>query len=134
MRTEFNYDRDAASDETSLYCRDPSKTVQADADSADINVIMDRFLKTGVVVTAKRPPVYEDIPEKLDFRQMLDLVIAAEDSFYSLDAKVRARFNNDPMAFADYVSNTDDVAELVKLGLANPPKVVDNVPVGVKPE
>ena len=43
MRTPYNYSMDAVSEETGLECKDPSKTVQADKDDADINTIVKRF-------------------------------------------------------------------------------------------
>lgn len=44
-----------------------------------------------------------------------------------MPSEVRKRFGNNPGVFMDFVSNPDNKEELVKLGLAVKPKVVEEV-------
>lgn len=75
----------------------PSRTKQADAKSADINFIVARYKKTGELPVSKRAPLFEDI-STIDFKESMDLLTRAEQSFGQLPAATRAAYNNDPMA------------------------------------
>ncbi|WNK14012.1 MAG: internal scaffolding protein [Microvirus sp.] len=132
LRTEFNYDMWQASEDSSLLCADPSKTVQSDAFDADINNIMARVVKTGQLPQAVRPPTYQDMPDNPSFREMLDVIKAGEDSFYDLNAGVRSRFGNDPIAFLEFCSDEKNLPAMREMGLAIPIPVVDT-PVVVNP-
>lgn len=114
----LNYDTNAASDESGLKCEDPSLTVQSQRDDADINVIMKRFGITGMVPAVALPPEFGDFSMDLDYRQIMDLQVAAERSFMSLHADVRSRFGNDPVKFVEFALDKENLPELRRLGLA----------------
>lgn len=118
----LNYDTDAAGDESGLLCKDPSLAIQSQKDDADINVIMKRFGVTGAVPAVALPPEFGDFTADLDFRGVMDIMNAAERSFMSLSADVRARFLNDPVRFVEFASDPANIDEMRKLGLA-PEKV-----------
>lgn len=118
LRTEFNYDMSEASAESALVCKDESLTLQSHAEDADINNIVRRFGVTGEVPITTRMPTYMDASEGWDFRRALETVMQAEEAFMQVPAEVRARFRNDPAAFADFVENPANLDELRKLGLA----------------
>lgn len=67
LRTQFNYDVDAVSEETGLKCEDGTRTQQQFKDECDINEIMRRFGKTGQVPSNVRAPMYGDFTEVGDF-------------------------------------------------------------------
>jgi len=123
IRTAFNYDRDAASDESGLSCGEPSRTQQQFKEECDINTIVRRFGVTGQVPTTLAPPLQGDFTSALDFRQSMDLIVAARESFMELPAHVRKRFNNDPADFVDFCSDKDNLQEARKLGIAMPEPV-----------
>lgn len=109
------------SDLTGLYCPEPTLAQQQFADDSNPNVIMEKFAKTGnieLLTGAGKAPSYGDFTEATDYHSALNVVIAAQDAFMSLDAKLRARFDNDPGVFLDFVENPENYDELVKLGLA----------------
>jgi len=120
LRTPYNYDVDQVSNETGLRCLDDSLTQQQFKDESDINTIVDRFLKSGVLPTAASMPQYVDYEGVFDFQSAMNVVKAADDNFMRLDAKVRARFNNSPQAFLEFFANPDNAEEAVRLGLAVP--------------
>jgi phage internal scaffolding protein len=120
LRTPYNYDVDQVSNETGLRCLDDSLTQQQFKEESDINTIVDRFLKSGVLPTAASMPQYVDYEGVFDFQSAMNVVKAADDNFMRLDAKVRARFNNSPQAFLEFFSNPDNAEEAVRLGLAIP--------------
>lgn len=120
LRTPYNYDTNQVSDETGLRCDDPSLTQQQFKEEADINTIVDRFLKTGVLPTPDRMPQYVDFEGVFDYQSAMNMVRAADEAFMRMDAKVRARFNNSPQDFLEFFSNPDNADEAIRLGLAVP--------------
>jgi len=126
----FNYDTNAASDESGLKCEDASLTRQSEAESADINVIVKRFGLTGHLPEGVRVPSYGDFDGVSDFHQAMELVVKAEEAFMQMPAEVRARFHNEPGEFVDFVSDDKNREEAVKLGIVAPPAPL----VEVKPQ
>lgn len=116
VRAPYNYDVNAASDAAGFACVGDSMTKQSFAKEADINVIVDRFLKTGQLPDI-RMPEYADFTSVMDFRGCMDAVVKSRESFDLLDAKVRARFNNDPALFVDFCLEEANWDEAKKLGL-----------------
>lgn len=96
---------------------DKSRTRQSEAKACDVNVIMARFEKTGVLPVVNRQAFFADVSELGDYRSVVHNIRAAEDYFMSLPASVRARVDNDPAQFLDWVSNPDSRDELIQLGL-----------------
>jgi phage internal scaffolding protein len=111
---------DIQSEKTGLTCLDASLTQQQFADEADINTIVNRFLKTGVLPTPNTFPQYVDFEGVFDYQSAMNLVRAADESFLRMDAKVRARFNNSPQEFLEFFANPENVQEAIRLGLAIP--------------
>lgn len=122
FRTQYNYDTNAVSDATALFCLDESRTVQDAAEDADINTIVRRFGLTGQLPDAVAAPVYGDFEEVYDYHTALIAVRRAEESFMSLPAEVRSRFHNNPQALLEFCSNAENRAEAEKLGLVIPQK------------
>lgn len=124
FRTGYNYDRDAASVESGLECKDPSLTQQQFAEDADINTIVRRFGITGKLPEGVRLPSYGDFTGVSDFRSAIAAIEQAEAAFMQMPANVRARFDNDPGAFVDFCSDDRNYAEAQALGLVKVPEQV----------
>lgn len=101
-----------------LICNDPSLAVQSQKDEADINNIVRNFGVTGRVPSAVRLPQYGDFSGVSDYRSAIEAVRAAEASFMSIPAKVRAEFDNDPQQFADFCLDPSNLPQLREWGLA----------------
>jgi len=117
LRTGFNYDRDAASDESGIECLDPTLAQQQFRDEADINTIVRRFNLSGELPQGVSVPQYGDFTEVSDYHSALNLVIAADDAFMALPAYIRSRFENDAGKFVDFVSDEKNLDEARALGL-----------------
>lgn len=106
-----------------------SKAKQSFAKECDINTIMARYAKTGVLnFVNKKPAQFGDVTG-WNFRDAMDTVAIARQGFALLPADIRARFGNDPGAFLDFYENPDNEAELVSMGLkAAPPPAAEPVP------
>lgn len=128
VRSAFGYDGDIVSEETGLSCADPSLAQQHQADEADINTIVKRFGITGVLPQNVRAPQFIDFDEVFDYQSALEAIAAADRSFMSMPAEVRARFNNDPQAFVAFCSDPGNLDEMRKLGLALPVEVKEEKP------
>jgi phage internal scaffolding protein len=117
LRTPYNYDTMEASDASALSCEDPSLAQQHARDETDINTIVKRFGLTGELPSNVRTPTYGDFSDAMDYHASLNAVRAADAAFMQLPADIRTRFNNDPGAFVDFVSDDNNRAEAEKLGL-----------------
>lgn len=112
----------------------PSQTVQSFKDDADINCIIARFQNTGVLVDptvpVSRTPQFGDYSDMPDYQTAQNVIVAANNAFNDLSAKIRERFGNDPAAYFDFVQSlkkgSDDYAEAIRLGIINEP--VDSTP------
>jgi len=99
----------------------PSMAKQSMKDECDINLIMAKFQKTGLIEHVKTYGMsYGDMPDLPEFVDAMNLITDANSMFAELPATVRNRFKNDPKEFLDFVSDDDNRNELVELGLIAP--------------
>nr|QJB20506.1 MAG: internal scaffolding protein [Microvirus sp.] len=133
LRTPFNYDADVVSFQTGLDCSDdPSRAQQHMRDECDINVMVERFTRTGEIPQAPVVPHPVDFDEVFDFQSAMNVVVEAQRSFDALPAKVRARFSNDPGEFLAFVHDPASQEEARALGLLAPKAPVSE-PAAVPP-
>lgn len=94
-------------------------TKQSHRDECDINQIMARFQKTGVLDFAQNHQgQYADVTG-LDYEVGMQNIRKADAMFQDLPSSLRARFHNDPREFLDFVQDEDNRAEATRLGLLN---------------
>jgi len=117
LRTPYNYDTNAASDESGLHCEDATLAQQHFKDECDINNILRQFNVTGLLPEAPLAPRYGDFSGITDYHTAMNAVIAAEDGFMALPADLRARFQNDPAQLIDFLSDENNRQEAENLGL-----------------
>lgn len=102
---------------------EPSLTVQDEKDACDINRILERFQKTGVLEHIKNnPPRYGDFSDVPNYQESLNKVIQAKEMFMELPATIREKFLNDPLKFLEFANNPKNADAMVDLGLAKPRK------------
>lgn len=100
---------------------EPSMTDVGAQDECDINLLLERFNRTGVLEhTNTRQPQYGDFTNIPSLRESMQQVINAEALFMELPAKLRERFKNDPFEFLEYANDPDNIPEMTKLGLIKP--------------
>jgi len=100
----------------------PTLTHQSMADECDINKIMLKWQKSGVL---EHRNTYEgqygdftNVPQ--DYHESMNQVLAAEDMFQSLPSSIRKKFGNDPQNYLDFATDPANHAEMVDLGLSEP--------------
>ena len=119
LRTPYNYDKDAASNESGLACEEPSLAQQHHKDECDINNILRQFNITGLLPESPLSPRYGDFTGIGDYHTALNRVIAAQDEFEALPAQIRARFNNDPAELIEFLEDDNNRPEAESLGLVD---------------
>jgi phage internal scaffolding protein len=117
LRTPYNYDKDAASNESGLHCEDASLAQQHYKEECDINTILQKFNISGLMPQSTLSPRYGDFTGIGDYHTALNRVIAVQDEFDGLPAQIRARFDNDPSKLIEFLENSENRPEAEELGL-----------------
>jgi len=117
LRTPYNYDTDAASNESGLACEEPSLAQQHFKEECDINTILQKFNITGILPEAPLSPRYGDFSGIGDYHSAMNRVLAAKTEFESLPAQIRARFQNDPALLIEFLQDENNRPEAEELGL-----------------
>ena len=117
LRTPYNYDLDAASNESGLACEEPTLAQQHYKEECDINTILQKFSITGILPEAPLSPRYGDFSGISDYHTALNRVIAAQDEFEALPAQIRARFDNDPAKLIEFLDDEANRPQAEELGL-----------------
>jgi phage internal scaffolding protein len=102
-----------------LIFTDPSRTDKSQASENDINSIIRKYKKTGVLPNVNKEALFADVSNAPDYQSALNTVITAQNQFNALNAETRKKFANDPSLFMEFVHNAENAPELIKMGLAN---------------
>lgn len=87
------------------------------AAACDINNIVKKYHKTGVLPAMRDASIYADVSQMGDYRTAIEQVRQADELFMQLPSGVREKFENDPAAFLDFVSNPENANEMAEMGL-----------------
>jgi len=102
-------------------CSGKTKTQQHFREEANINTIMSRYKKTGILVDPvkaahARKALYGDFTG-IDFHAAQNVVAQGMQAFSQLPALIRKRFDNDAGKLIEFLQNPDNVDEAVRLGI-----------------
>lgn len=115
---------------------DEGVTQQSFKDECDVNNILKKFERTGMLEHAARfSGEYGDFITADDYHGYMNKVVEAQQMFEQLPAAWRKRFGNDPASFLEFMDNPENEAEMRELGMlpAEPaaddgsPKAADDV-------
>lgn len=96
----------------------PSRTKQEFKDECNINTIMTKYMKTGLLDhVATYQGRYEDVSTGVDLQEAYAIQERAETAFESLPAEMRKRFENDPVQFLNFVLDPENLKEVQEMGL-----------------
>lgn len=102
-----------------------TRTKQSFADQVNINKIIERHRKTGMVSHLNAAePFYGDVSELRSYEESLMVVQKATDLFMGMSSSVRARFDNDPQKMIEFLEDPKNHEEAIKLGMVLPRKEV----------
>jgi len=99
-----------------------SLTKQSFQEQCDVNNIMKRFEKTGVIDHVNKfRSSFGDFDQATDYHSAANQVLAAQESFGLLPSAVRTRFQNDAGAFLSFMQDEENLDEMVEMGLVKAP-------------
>lgn len=102
---------------------EPSLTKQSFKEICDINRIMARYEKTGLVShVSNKPGIFEDVTKFGDYKASLDRVNDAQEAFRLLPASLRERFGNSPVGMLQFLADSKNREEAMELGLVKRPQ------------
>lgn len=117
-----------------LTCLDKSRARQSEAAAVDINNIVKRFDKTGLIPVDQREGLFEDVSQMGTYHDALNAIHAAEQAFDHLPARIREKFNNNSAEFLDFTSKEENHDEMRELGMLPPlPSTSQSTPDPVEP-
>lgn len=120
---EIQIDPDRIRRRVKFDCEGPSKTEQHHKGAVNINQIVARSQKTGMLPTRTQPGQYGDFTQVTDFHDAQNRVIEAQNAFMSLPSKVRKSFDNDPGKLLAFLSDENNRDKAVELGILSKPLV-----------
>lgn len=101
----------------------PSLTKQAFKGECDINNIMKKYEKNGLLDHLNtHNGDYGNFIGYQDYHSSLNKILEAKEAFLTIPATVRAQFDNDPSLFMSFAQDEKNHDRMVELGLAHPPK------------
>lgn len=104
-----------------------TRTKQAFKNECDINRIMRKYTKTGVISQDsinRRQAIFTDVTEALDYQESANYILQADKAFMDLPANIRTRFGNDPGELLTFLQDNKNQAEAVTLGIIPKPEQV----------
>lgn len=108
----------------------PGRVKQSFKDECDINAIMARYNRTGILPQSRIGALYGDVSALTSYQDGLDLVSRIDDAFAALPSAVRARFGNSPENLLDFLGDKRNLDEAVRLGLVTLKDVPSESPDG----
>lgn len=111
-------------DPVTLDASKDGRTKQSFAEESNINLIMKKYEKTGMLDHFNRfQGHYGSFIDAPDYHTSMNAIRAAGEMFMEIPATIRAKFDNDPAIFLAFVQDEANTEEMVKMGLAKaPPK------------
>jgi len=96
-----------------------SLTEQQHAHNADIKNIIKQYDKTGLIRNVNKGIAqYGDYSKINEYKEALDLVNDANQSFMEVPSHIREKFQNDAGTFFEFATDKKNHAEMVEMGLA----------------
>lgn len=109
----------------------PGRTKQSFKDEANINNIVAKYLKTGLMDSVnKNPQRYADVSALTGYQDSLNIVRQGKELFDGLPANIKKRFQNNPAELIAFLDDDTNKDEAVKLGLVKftPPPAAKEEP------
>jgi len=117
---------------TGEYVYQPTMTKQEFIAESDINNIVRDFtprVMAELTLRTLQAGGFDELPDNLDYQQALEIAGSAQNTFATLPAQVRKRFDNDPGKFLQFMQDPANQDEAIKLGLATDTRpIVEKAP------
>ncbi len=117
MTTKHIYSAYGPRNRTKTEVGTESRTKQSFRDECDVNHIMARYQKTGVIQHFNQQKASYGFAPAIDFSEAIKLVEKAGELFDGLPSEIRKKFSNNPEKFLAFCENPDNRSEMALLGL-----------------
>lgn len=111
-----------------------SRTEQSHKQECDINYILAKHLKTGVLNHQNEYGGQYGDTSAIDYHSAMNTIVKADQMFNDLPSDLRSQFQNDPSKFLDFVGDENNLDEMVDMGLASRPATPANAEVSTPVE
>ncbi len=95
-----------------------TRTEQSHKQECDINYILAKHLKTGVINHQNAYGGQYGDTSAIDYHSAMNTIVNADQMFNDLPSGTRSRFQNDPAQFLDFVGDENNLEEMYTMGLA----------------
>lgn len=102
---------------------DPSQTIQDQKDSCDINLILQKYNRTGVIEHVKEIDGQFGDYTGMDYQDMMNQVARADQVFMTLPSAERAKFNHSTAEWLDHIQNPDNIEDMRDGSIDNAPSL-----------
>lgn len=92
-------------------------TEQAHKDSVDINKIVKKYSKTGLIEHINHIEAAWGTLDGKDFKDMMDKITGIQEDFDRLPSPIRNKFNHNPEKMLAYLADEKNTNEAIELGL-----------------
>lgn len=106
----------------------PSRTKSEFADDCNINNIVGKAMKTGILPSGNRKPLFEDFSMVSDYVDTQRTIAQAEQNFMQLDPTIREQFGNNVANLLDFIDNPENAEEAAAMGLIAPIAKQEEIP------
>lgn len=128
FRTRYHFRNKDWPESYATINNEPSLTQQSDIADSEINIIGPKYIKTGIATVTSRKALFGDFTQAPTFADAQQMILAAEDAFEALPAKVRERFDNQTGKLVEFLLDPDNKDQAIKLGLIDKPADPPNNP------
>jgi len=107
----------------------PTQVQQHFLESCDIDVIMKKYKKTGLLPRVQSLPQYGDFSNVATYQEAMEKICLVGEVFTNLPARIRDNFDNDPGKLLDFVADPSNKARAIQMGLIENKE--QNVPINI---
>jgi len=107
----------------------PTRTKSEFADEANINNIVKRAVRAGVLPQGQRKPMFGDFSEVKSYDEAQNAIVQAQENFLKLPSEIREKFGNNVAELLDYLDDPANKAEAIEDGL-----IEESTPEETQPE
>lgn len=101
-----------------------SRTQQHFREQTDINKIMSKAEKTGMIPVNRMNPKYGDFSDGRTYHESMVRISEIEQEFDKMPAEIKKRFSQNPAEIIDFLSKEENREEAIELGLIEKEKKV----------
>lgn len=101
------------------------RTKQSFKDECDINRLVERYpdvnsegYMKSIAQQLSDSNLYGEYDSSMDYSRAVEIVSRANEQFETLPSKLRERFGHNPVEFLDYVNDSNNLNEMISMGLA----------------